>query len=68
MHTNLVILAGGASSRMKKENSNPDINKEEVTQANERSKGLIGVGPDNRPLLDYLLTMPKKQDIKIYIS
>ena len=50
MHTNLVILAGGASSRMKKENSNPDINKEEVAQANERSKGLIGVGPDNRPL------------------
>ena len=68
MHTNLVILAGGASSRMKKENSNPDINKEEVAQANERSKGLIGVGPDNRPLLDYLLYNSKKAGYKnIYI-
>jgi len=68
MHTNLVILAGGASSRMKKENSNPDINKEEVAQANERSKGLIGVGPDNRPLLDYLLYNAKKAGYKnIYI-
>ena len=68
MHTNLVILAGGASSRMKKENSNPDMNKEEVVQANERSKGLIGVGPDNRPLLDYLLYNAKKAGYKnVYI-
>ncbi|MDX5584645.1 MAG: sugar phosphate nucleotidyltransferase [Aureibaculum sp.] len=68
MHTNLVILAGGISSRMKKENSNPKINKEEVAQANERSKGLIGVGPDNRPLLDYLLYNAKKAGYKnIYI-
>ncbi len=68
MHTNLVILAGGASSRMKKENSNPKINKEEVAQANERSKGLIGVGPDNRPLLDYLLYNAKRAGYKnIYI-
>jgi len=68
MHTNLVILAGGASSRMKKENSLTNLSNEEITQANERSKGLIGVGPDNRPLLDYLLYNAKKAGYKnIYI-
>lgn len=68
MHNNLIILAGGASSRMKKQSSLENLNEEEIQQANERSKGLIGVGPNGRPLLDYLLLNAKKAGYKnIYI-
>jgi len=55
MQHNLVILAGGASSRMKKEALLKNLSKEEVAQANGRSKALISVGPNGRPILDYLL-------------
>jgi NDP-sugar pyrophosphorylase family protein len=68
MHDNLIILAGGASSRMKKQVSLDNLSEEEIAQANERSKGLIGVGPNGRPLLDYLLLNAKKAGYKnIYI-
>lgn len=68
MHNNLIILAGGASSRMKKQVSLDNLSEEEIAQANERSKGLIGVGPNGRPLLDYLLLNAKKAGYKnIYI-
>ena len=68
MHDNLIILAGGASSRMKKQVTVSDLSEEEIAQANERSKGLIGVGPNGRPLLDYLLLNAKKAGYKyIYI-
>lgn len=68
MHDNLVILAGGASSRMKKEAVLDNLSPEEIAQANERSKGLIGVGSSGRPLLDYLLWNAKKAGYKnIYI-
>lgn len=71
MHNNLVILAGGASSRMKKEAVTNNLSAEEIAQANERSKGLIGVGSSGRPLLDYLLLNAKKagyQNIYIIIG
>lgn len=71
MHTNLIILAGGASSRMKKPSVSDALSTEEIAQANERSKGLISIGPENRPLLDYLLYNAKKagyKDIYIVIS
>ena len=45
---------------MKKEVLTNNLTKEEIAQANERSKGLIGVGPNGRPLLDYLLLNAKK--------
>ena len=68
MHDNLIILAGGASSRMKKQVAVANLSEEEIAQANERSKGLIGVGPNGRPLLDYLLLNAKKAGYKkIYI-
>jgi glucose-1-phosphate adenylyltransferase len=68
MHDNLIILAGGMSSRMKKNSSSNSLTKEEETQANERSKSLISVGNDGRPLLDYLLFNAKKAGYKnIYI-
>ena len=54
MDANLVILAAGASSRMKKESreiSDPAILKETRSMP----KCMIRVGADNRPFLDYLL-------------
>lgn len=68
MHDNLIILAGGASSRMKKQVTVANLSEEEIAQANERSKGLIGVGPNGRPLLDFLLLNAKRAGYKnIYI-
>ncbi len=68
MHDNLIILAGGASSRMKKEVAVNNLSQKEIAEANERSKGLIGVGPNGRPLLDYLLLNAKNAGYKnIYI-
>ncbi|SNY99510.1 sugar phosphate nucleotidyltransferase [Flagellimonas pacifica] len=68
-HSNLVVLAGGASSRMKKATqSEGKLSQEEIKQANERSKGLIGVGQDGRPMLDYVLYNAKRAGYKnIYI-
>lgn len=65
----LVILAGGASSRMKKNPTNQTaLSQEEIQQANERSKGLIGLGAEGRPMLDYVLYNAKKAGYrKIYI-
>lgn len=60
MHDTLVILAGGMSSRMKKSQPVASLSDEEIAQANERDKGLIGVGTDGRPLLDYLLYNAQK--------
>lgn len=68
MHNNLIILAGGASSRMKKQVTIDNLTEKEIAEANERSKGLIGVGPNGRPLLDYLLLNAKNAGYKnIYI-
>lgn len=64
MHNNLIILAGGMSSRMKKEATSNSINKEETDQANTRSKSLISVGNSGRPLMDYLLYNAKKAGYK----
>ncbi len=55
MHDNLIILAGGASSRMKKNDSNTSLSKKAIAQANTRNKGLIEIGAENVPFLHYLL-------------
>ncbi|NJB71102.1 glucose-1-phosphate adenylyltransferase [Saonia flava] len=60
MHNNLIILAGGASSRMKKEANNPNLSQKDIEQANNKSKGLIGVGEEGLPFLHYLLNNAKK--------
>ena len=60
MHKNLIILAGGASSRMKKSLANTNLSKAEITQANSSSKALIGLGKKGRPILDYLLLNAEK--------
>ena len=53
---NLVILAGGISSRMKKpENVAGAVDPVLRRQAERESKSMLGVGPGKRPFLDYLL-------------
>jgi NDP-sugar pyrophosphorylase family protein len=54
MDPNLVILAGGISSRMK-EDLSTTIDPESRREAAEKAKTMIGVGAGRRPLLDYLL-------------
>ena len=61
----LIILAGGASSRMKKSTSN-EISNAMMQQANSRSKALILL--NDRPMLDYVLYNAKQAGYKnIYI-
>lgn len=68
MHKNLIILAGGASSRMKKPATSKNLNSNETEQANNRSKSLISLDNSGRPVLDYLLFNAKKAGYKnIYI-
>lgn len=60
MHTNLILLAGGSSSRMKKEITTEILTEKQRTEANKRSKGLITIGNSNRPFLDFLLLNAQK--------
>ncbi len=65
MTDHLIILAGGASSRMKK-SSFSTLSKESILQANSRSKALILI--NDRPMLDYVLFNAKKAGFKnIYL-
>jgi len=68
MHNSLLILAGGASSRMKKSLSVEGLSTEEIERANTQSKALISYGEENRPILDFLLRNAKKAGYKnIYL-
>jgi glucose-1-phosphate adenylyltransferase len=68
----LVILAGGISSRMKMPAvNNTLVDQKLISDADEKSKSMIGVGKDNRPFLDYLLYNAKNSgylDIIIVIG
>ena len=64
MHTNLIILAGGASSRMKNSSATANLSEVEIQEANSQSKALISVGRDSRPILDYLLFNAEKAGYK----
>ena len=56
MQANIVILAGGVSSRMKKALANAaHLDPSLLKDAQQKSKSMIGVGRDSRPFLDYLL-------------
>ena len=56
MNPNLVILAGGVSSRMKKAAPLPDgMDAGLHLDAGEKSKSMLGVGTGGRPFLDYLI-------------
>ena len=53
---NIIVLAGGISSRMKKSaQSAKEIEQSLVEDAAAKSKSMIGVGAGHRPFLDYLL-------------
>ena len=60
MHTTLIILAAGASSRMKQSIASTELSEEKIKDANAMSKALIGVGVNNKPLLDFLVLNAKK--------
>ena len=65
MTENIIILAGGASSRMKK-SSDKNLSAKKVLQANELSKSLIELC--GRPFLSYLLDNILEADFKnVYI-
>lgn len=56
MDPNLVILAGGISSRMKANLAHhPSLDSELRRDASDKPKSMIRVGEGGRPLLDYLL-------------
>lgn len=64
MTDTLVILAGGMSSRMKKSSAGEGVSAEKAKEADTKSKGLIGLGEENRPIMDYLLYNAKQAGIK----
>lgn len=51
----IVILAGGISSRMKKNESGLILDKKLLDDSNEKSKSMIRLGDDDQPFLNYLL-------------
>ena len=62
MDNNLIILAGGVSSRMKKQASETEsVDSKLLADADSKSKAMIGVGSNYRPFLDYLLFMQNRQ-------
>ena len=65
MIENIIILAGGASSRMKN-SVDQNLSKEKVAQANKLSKGLIEL--NGKPFISYLLENILKVEFKnVYI-
>ena len=72
MKRKLVILAGGVSSRMKNSTvSDNQVDSKLIDDAKNKSKGMIRIGEDERPFLDYLLFNARSagyQDTVIVIS
>ncbi|MDG1057602.1 MAG: sugar phosphate nucleotidyltransferase [Flavobacteriaceae bacterium] len=67
MIQSLLIMAAGASSRMKASVAK-DIGTAATEQANNRTKGLIEIGEDGKPLLYYLLRNAQEAGYKtIYL-
>jgi len=64
MNNNILILAAGASSRMKESKNVEDLSLSEITAANTMSKALISYGKEQRPILDFLLRNAEKAGYK----
>ncbi len=65
---NLVILAAGMSSRMKKEDRGVQLSSEDTKQANQRTKSLISIGNKGQVLLDYILFNAQQAGFKnVYV-
>lgn len=68
MSANLIVLAGGKSSRMKKSLDSIDLNHKVKNIAQHQHKSLIPVGPNGEPLMYYLLLHAKAAGYRrIYI-
>lgn len=68
MNANLIVLSGGKSSRMKKSLDSIDLNDEVKDIALHQHKSLIPVGPNDEPLMYYLLLNAKAAGYRrIYI-
>ena len=68
MNANLIVLAGGKSSRMKKSLDSIDLNDEVKDIALHQHKSLIPVGSNDEPLMYYLLLNAKAAGYRrIYI-
>lgn len=58
---NLIILAGGMSSRMKKEtDENINVDEKLLKEAADKPKSMLSIGSNERPFLDYLIYNAKK--------
>lgn len=71
MSKNLVILAGGISSRMKKSKPSKDLDSQMVKNAKSISKSMLRVDYGRRPFMDYLLYNIKEsgyRDIVIVVG
>lgn len=55
MNPNIVILAGGISSRMKKNSTPAFLDTKILKEAQVKSKSMLSVGESSRPFLDYVL-------------
>ncbi len=65
---NLVVLAAGMSSRMKKEDKGVQLSSEDIQQANQRTKSLISIGAKGQVLLDYVLFNAQQAGFKnVYV-
>ena len=65
MQKRLLILAGGMSSRMKKQlTDDSTLSQETLAQANALPKGMIRLGKQQRPFLDYLLYNAAKAGVE----
>lgn len=65
---NLVVLAAGMSSRMKKEDKGVQLSSEDMQQANQRTKSLISIGNKGQVLLDYVLFNAQQAGFKnVYV-
>ncbi|MFK5889877.1 MAG: sugar phosphate nucleotidyltransferase [Flavobacteriaceae bacterium] len=65
---NLVVLAAGMSSRMKKEDRGVQLSSEDIQQANQRTKSLISIGNKGQVLLDYILFNAQQAGFKnVYV-
>lgn len=60
----LIILAGGASSRMKRSEATASLSEAEIAAANISAKCLIVLEGDDRPVLDYLIKNAAKTGIE----
>ena len=68
MTNSIIILAGGASSRMKKPVNNVKLSIDQVDAANSKSKVLIEFGSEKKPFISYLISNAVQSGFKnIYI-